>query len=260
MNEQNPSRLQKTSVAAFENFLTAKYERLAGVSRTRSYPYILVIDPSSICQLRCPICPTGASNAQRKIKGLPDAELSPSRLERGILEAILDECGDLLFYCHFFNWGEPLLNQNLSAFIRMAHDYGIYTRFDTNLSLRCSDDRLKTLLQSGLDELEASIDGFSQQTYEQYRVGGRFDLALDNLKRLAKMRDSLGLNTKINWNFLIFSFNEHEATSISEFCTEHKINFVPKHAFIPRENSAWLPSYRREQRPAGGVISQFFSD
>jgi MoaA/NifB/PqqE/SkfB family radical SAM enzyme len=250
MNEKNASRLKKTSVAAFENFLTAKYERLAGLSRTRSYPYIMLIDPSSICQLRCPLCPTGVRNEQRKLRGLSYTGHSPTRLERGILETILDECGDVLFYCHFYNWGEPLLNRNLPEYIRVAHERNIYTKVDTNFSLQYDDDQLKELLLSGLDELAASIDGFSQQTYEQYRVGGRFDLAFGNLNRLVKMRDYLGLDTKISWNFIVFAFNEHEANDIADYCKEHKINFVPKHAVIPRGKYLdWLPSYRREGKP-----------
>ena len=250
MSEKHLSRLKKSHIAAFENFLTAKYERLAGISRTRSYPYIMLIDPSSICQLRCPLCPTGVINELRREGRLPQRRRSPTRLEQGVLESIFDECGDLLFYCHFYNWGEPLLNENLPEFIRMAHERNIYTKVDTNFSLRCSDDKLEELLLSGLDELAASIDGFSQQTYEQYRVGGRFDLAFGNLKRLVEMRDRLGLDTKISWNFIVFSFNEHEVTSISEFCNAHNINFVPKHAVINHEKySHWLPTYRQEGNP-----------
>jgi MoaA/NifB/PqqE/SkfB family radical SAM enzyme len=249
MNERSPSRLKKTNVAAFENFLTAKYERLAGISQARSVPYIMDIDPTSICQLRCPLCPTGANNARRKAGDSPYIERSATRLERGVLDSILDECGDLLFYCHFFNWGEPLLNENLPQFIRSAHERNIYTKFDTNFSLRYGDKKLKDLILSGLDELAVSIDGFSQQTYEQYRVGGRFDLAFGNLKRLVKMRDQLGIDLKVSWNFIIFSFNEHEMNDVAAFCQDQNINFVPKHGFIPRTGkySDWLPTYRREE-------------
>ncbi len=102
----------------------------------------------------------------------------------------------------------------------------IYTKVDTNLSLRLTDDKLKDLLMSGLSEIAASIDGFSQQTYERYRRGGRFELVLENLTRLAALRDRLGLDTKISWNFLVFNFNEHE---VPDFCKQHGIHFNSRH-------------------------------
>jgi MoaA/NifB/PqqE/SkfB family radical SAM enzyme len=106
------------------------------------------------------------------------------------------------------------------------------------------------LLLSGLDELAVSIDGFSQETYEKYRVNGRFDLVLENLKRLVEIRQRLGTQTKITWNLLIFSFNEPELSDIAEFCGERNIEFVARDAvftsFMPSE---WLPAYRREGKP-----------
>jgi MoaA/NifB/PqqE/SkfB family radical SAM enzyme len=250
-SRQKRARVKRTNLAAFENYLIAKYERLAGKVRTRSYPYLMTIDPSSICQLRCPGCYTGIFNERRrrKSKDLDDAR-STSRLTRGVLDAIFGETGDLLFYCHFYNWGEPLLNDQLPDFIRSASQRDIYTKVDTNLSLRCTDQKLEQLLLSGLDELAVSIDGFSQETYGKYRVNGRFDLVMENLTRLVAIRQRLGAHTRINWNLLIFSFNENEVPEIARFCAERNIDFVPKDAtFTAKMPPEWLPAYRREGRP-----------
>jgi MoaA/NifB/PqqE/SkfB family radical SAM enzyme len=248
---QPRSHVKKSNYAAFENFLTAKYERLTGKTTTSSYPYIITIDPCNICQLRCPGCFTGLHNESRRRKYRKHPDARPlARLSAGVLDSILDDCGDVLFYCHFYNWGEPLLNEDLPVYIRSASERNIYTKVDTNLSLRCSDEKLEELLLSGLDELAVSIDGFSQETYEKYRVHGKFDLVMDNLARLVAMRERLGAAMKINWNLLIFSFNEHQIADIAQFCNERNIDFVPKDAtftsLMPRD---WLPSYRREGKP-----------
>ena len=248
---QPRSHVKKSNYAAFENFLNAKYERLTGKPKTRSYPYIMTIAPCNICQLRCPGCFTGIINERRrkKFKQLPDAR-PLARLSAGELDSIFDECGDVLVYCHFYNWGEPLLNEDLAAYIRSASERNIYTKVDTNLSLRCSDERLEELVLSGLDELAVSIDGFSQESYEKYRVHGKLDLVMDNLQRIVEMRDRLGAAMKINWNFLIFSFNEHEIADIAQFCRERNIDFVPKDAsFTSKMPREWLPSYRLEGKP-----------
>lgn len=241
---------KKRNYKAFENYLVAKYERLAGVLRTRSYPYVMIIDPSSICQLRCPGCPTGIDNELRRAKRLDETRRPLSLLARGILDSILNECGDVLFACHFFNWGEPLLNEDLPEYIASASRRDIYTKVDTNFSLKCSDELLEELLLSGLDELAVSADGFSQRTYEQYRVGGRFDLVMENLERLIETRGRLGRDTKITWNFLLYSFNEHEAEDIAAFCKQRNINFLARDAIInTRTHADWLPTYRREGKP-----------
>jgi MoaA/NifB/PqqE/SkfB family radical SAM enzyme len=249
-NLHNEGILKKSSAAAFENFLLAKYERFAGVTRTRSYPYVMMIDPSNICQLRCPNCTTGAINEIRRKNHAPLSFARPAtRLARDVLDSILEECGDVVFYCHFYNWSEPLLHDGLPEFIGASTERNIYTKIDTNLSLRLSDAKIEALLLSGLGELAASIDGFSQATYEQYRRGGRFALALDNLTRIAAMRDRLGAETRLTWNFILFSFNEHEAADIAAWCKQHNVYFNPKEAVITDSQRDWLPSYRREGKP-----------
>ena len=80
----------------------------------------------------------------------------------------------------FYNWGEPLLNKQLPAFIRKAKARRIETDVNSNLSLHLSNDDIDELLGSGLDNLSASLDGFSQQSYETYRVGGDLELAKSN--------------------------------------------------------------------------------
>jgi MoaA/NifB/PqqE/SkfB family radical SAM enzyme len=246
---KNERVIKKSNAAAFENFLKTKYERLTGATHTRSYPYVLMIDPTNICQLRCPNCGTGMINELRRTQHAAlDFGRPITRLARGVLDSIMEECGDVAFYCLFFSAGEPLLNEELPEFISAASRHDIFTKFDTNLSLHLSDEKLEALLKSGLGELAASIDGFSQATYEQYRRGGRFELALDNLTRLAAMRDRLGSETRLTWNFLVFSFNEHEAEDIAAFCRQHDILFNPKDPILLKSQSDWLPSQRQTSR------------
>jgi MoaA/NifB/PqqE/SkfB family radical SAM enzyme/tetratricopeptide (TPR) repeat protein len=249
MTTRDERVFRKSSAAAFDNFLMSKYERYEGVAHTRSYPYIMMIDPSNICQLRCPTCRTGVINEMRREQKAVTFARPNARLERSIVDSIFEECGDLMFSCHFYNWSEPLLHDGLPDFIRAATARDIFTKIDTNLSLRLSDAKLEALLLSGLGELNASIDGFSQATYEQYRRGGRFDLALGNLTRLAAMRDRLGARTRLTWNFLVFAFNEHEIADAAAYCKQHNVNFNIKEAIIRR--SDWLPSYRRDGAKPG---------
>jgi MoaA/NifB/PqqE/SkfB family radical SAM enzyme len=249
MTYQRPQIPKKGSYKAFDNFLMTKYERLVRVVKPRSYPYVMTIDPSSICQLRCRGCMTGLDNEFRKRRQGSRVKGPLARLKHDVVESILDEFGDVMFYCNFFNWGEPLLHENLPDYVAAASERGIYTALDSNLSLRCEDSFLEDLLVAGLDEFGASIDGFSQETYEKYRVGGQFDLVVSNLKRLVAIRQAHKLDTNIVWRFLIFSHNEHEVEAAGAFCRDLGIVFQPRDAVFMKHYADWTPSYRREGKP-----------
>lgn len=238
---------QKTNRSAFQNFLLAKYERATGQIVNQSLPYFMLIDPSSICQLRCTYCPTGVENAAKK-EGRSLHLRNRTMMTPELFDSIIEEVGEKLFYLLFYNWGEPLFNKNLPDFIRKAKTYNIFTSIHTNLSFQLSDEAIENLLASGIDELAGSIDGFSSDTYQIYRQGGNFEYAKTNLERMARVRDRLGLKTKLIWNFLVFSFNEHEIDACSQYCNEIGIVFNRRDAYINiQERPDWLPSYRKHE-------------
>jgi MoaA/NifB/PqqE/SkfB family radical SAM enzyme len=240
---------QKTSRGAFVNFLHAKADMYSGKLHVGSRPYYLSVDPSDKCQLRCTTCPTGMENESRRADRVHPVIFRTERhtLNEHLFDALIDELGEYLFLVMFYNYGEPLLNPKVPSFIRKAKTYRIETELHSNLSLPLSDERLEDLLTSGLDRLLASIDGFSQQTYQVHRVGGDFALAKTNLERLAKLRDRLGLHTHIAYGFLVFSFNEHERRDAEAYCRDLGIEFQVRDAFV--DDVTWLPSYRRREAP-----------
>ena len=240
---------RKKNRSAFTNFLRAKYEAYTGAVDVRSYPYYLSVDPSDICQLRCPTCPTGIENERKR----GPAELKfVYRGRRSILpvtlfDAILEEVGEYLFLIMFYNYGEPLLNKKLPELIAKARARDIETEIHTNLSLPLTDRQIDEVIGSGLDYLNASIDGFSQQTYEVHRVGGDLDLVKRNLERLVEARSRLGAATEITFKFLVFKHNEHEIAAAHEYCRRLGIRFIYGDAFIG--NPSWLPSHRADEQP-----------
>ena len=66
---------------------------------------------------------------------------------------------------------------DLPTFVRKARKLEMQTEIHTNLSLPLTDEFLEELLSAEVGEIAASIDGFSQESYEAYRRGGRFKLA-----------------------------------------------------------------------------------
>jgi MoaA/NifB/PqqE/SkfB family radical SAM enzyme len=242
------SGLRKANRSAYTNYLLAKYETYVGETDVRAYPYFLCLDPSDKCQLRCPTCPTGIENESRRDKSGPSRIFRAERsvLTEDVFSALIDELGEYLFLINFYNYGEPLLNKSLPRFIRRASALDIDTEIHTNLSLPLSDAFIEELLTSGLGHLQASIDGFSQETYERHRVGGDLGLVKRNLERIVAARTRLALSTHISYNFLVFSFNEHELYAARAWAEQLGIDFNDRDAFV--DDAGWLPSYRRHEK------------
>jgi pyruvate-formate lyase-activating enzyme len=162
------------------------------------FPARLCIEASSACNLRCPYCFTGAGEQSRE-----RATLSPAFFDR-----LLDELADYLWQVEFHNWGEPLLNKHLFAMIAAARARGLSTMFNTNFSLPFDVARAEALVRSGIAMLGVSIDGATQSSYEQYRVGGRLDLVRRNCELVTEAKRWLGSRTpRMIWTFHLFAHN-----------------------------------------------------
>jgi MoaA/NifB/PqqE/SkfB family radical SAM enzyme len=196
---------------AYANWALSNYERRFRRSRIRARPLKLVFDPTNVCQLRCPLCPTGLQ--------IHDRKNGHARFE--MLERLLDQVGDYVFFMDFFNWGEPLLNTHVEDFIQLASSRKIVCAISTNLSLPLTNDRIRRLVTCGLHEIIVSVDGASNETYEVYRKGGRFELVCENMRRLVREKRQLGRTTPvITWQFLVFRFNEHEIETAKAMAAE----------------------------------------
>ncbi len=196
---------------AYWNWLLANYELVARRSTVRAKPLKLIFDPTNYCQLECPLCPTGARVHDR----------SRGTAQRHLFEHLMEELGDYLFFVDFFNWGEPLLNPHTEDFIGIAARRGIVTALSSNFSLHLSDERLDRIVTSGLNLLIVSLDGASAQTYGMYRRQGHFDLVIDNMKRLIAIRNAHGGSPlRVDWQYLVFRFNEHEMNRASGLARE----------------------------------------
>jgi len=134
------------------------------------------------CNLRCPLCHAGRQEIERDTKFL--------KLEA--FQQIFDKIQPYaeLIYLHI--WGEPTLNKHLVEMVRYVSERS--PRCVTNVSTHgngLSRDYLRRLIEAGLGQLIFSIDGINQETYEQYRIGGRFDEAYASLRHASELKAEL---------------------------------------------------------------------
>ena len=232
------------------NYLLVEYQMGRGHGLMLGRPYWLAVDPTNFCQLQCPFCPTGAGRGVRD-----KAVLTLAHFER-----FLDRVGPYVVHIDMMNWGEPTLNKELPGMISAAKRHGIEVKVDSNLN-DLSEAMAEGLVRSGLDVLSVSIDGASQETYEKYRVNGKLDSVLDNVRRMVKKKKELGSQTPLLiWQFLVFKHNEHEVELAQKMALELGMDEgYAAPAFLPDESrirAAWLPNgkdFRFYAPPEGAV-------
>ena len=222
------------------NLLLVETEFRLRRTRIRGKPYVLVVDPTNVCNLRCPLCPTGLHTRGRKGMMMPWETFT----------GIIDELAPTAFKVNLFNWGESLLNKHIFEMIAYANRKGLGTTMSTNLSVDLSDEQIDGLLNSGLEFLFFSVDGTTQEVYGHYRRMGKLDLVLNNMRRLVKRRAELGRNLPVlEWQFIPMKHNEHQVDDARRLSEEIGCDRfrcipvgVPFDSANPRElKKEWFP-------------------
>ena len=182
-------------------------EYLLGRSSLRSRPLAIKVESSNRCNLRCPLCRHGEDPAAG---GFRDARM----MSLDTFRRILDEVHRETFIAILHHKGEPFLNKDLPAFCAAARDRNIATMVSSHFGLPMRADDLERLVEGRLSYLTVSIDGATQEVYEQYRVGGRLEQVLNNVRRLLAVRRRAGARYPlINWQFIPFGHNVHEVSA-----------------------------------------------
>jgi MoaA/NifB/PqqE/SkfB family radical SAM enzyme len=173
------------------------------------FPTIMQVEVSSRCNLSCPMCPV--SIGLDRPAGLMDL---------GLFQKVIDELGDHLFVLLFWDWGEPFLNPHAYQMIRYAQSRDIRVISSTNGHLFATGHHATHVVESGLDALVFSVDGITQETYQQYRAGGRLDQVLEGIARVVAAKRRMASRTPlINLRFIVMEHNEQEVRHLKGFAS-----------------------------------------
>ena len=180
------------------------------------YPVSVSFEPTTSCNLRCPECPSGLRAFTRPT----------GMLENDFFRKTIDEIHKELLYLIFYFQGEPYLNPAFLEMVKYAHDKKIYTATSTNAHY-LNDEVAKKTVESGLDRLIISIDGTTQDVYQQYRVGGNLEKVLEGTRNIIKWKRMLKSKTPfIFFQFLVVKPNEHQVESIKKLARETGVDEV----------------------------------
>jgi MoaA/NifB/PqqE/SkfB family radical SAM enzyme len=199
-------------IANFSRAATSFVLRRPGLN---TWPPVVKIDITPLCNLKCPVCIHAAPSADTPILRRQRFHAS-QRMGLDLYRAIIDEVREKTLAVYLYLYGEPFMHPDVLDMARYARDAGLNVLVSTHLCFRFTDDTIAAIARSGITHLEVCIDGATQAVYERYRVGGRLDLALGNLRRLCEYKRAHSLaEPVIEVQMLQLDHNRHERETLS---------------------------------------------
>ena len=169
-------------------------------------PSRLYIETTAACNISCEqaCCAPETGITRTRQAGMLDFE---------IFKRVVDEAGPSLGRIDFFNYGEAFLHKRaveMCEYIKLRFPH-IYLYTSTN-GLAFTEEQVRRLIRSGIDEVTFSIDGATAESYVKYRRRGDFDKAIRNLRFAVDEKRARGRDVPfINWRYILFTHNDSEA-------------------------------------------------
>ncbi|KQS26936.1 SPASM domain-containing protein [Dyadobacter sp. Leaf189] len=227
------------------------YSKMTGNPVHWGMPIAISFEPTTSCNLRCPECPSGLRSFTRPT----------GMMEEQLYKKTIDELADTLLYLIFYFQGEPYLHPKFFELVQYAHDKGIYTATSTNAHY-LTDEKARKTVESGLDRLIISIDGTTQDVYQQYRVGGNLEKVLEGTRNIIKWKKELNSSTPhVIFQFLVVKPNEHQIEEVKKLAEEMGVDEVglkTAQIYDYEEGSELIPTidkYSRYQKHDNGSYS-----
>ncbi len=214
-------------------------------------PISITFEPTTSCNLRCPECPSGLREFTRPT----------GMLNNDFFQKTLDEVYKEISYLIFYFQGEPFLNPKFLEMVKYAAMKNIYTATSTNAHY-LNDTNARKTVESGLDRLIISIDGTTQETYEQYRIGGDLKKVIEGTENIIKWKKELKSKTPhVIFQFLVVKPNQHQIKDVEvlakklgvdevRFKTAQMYDYVNGNALIPT-----IEKYSRYQQQSDGTYA-----
>lgn len=182
------------------NMMLSFTEMATARPKVKSLPFVMRLEPTSICKLRCPRCSCGIGTDPRP-KGF---------LQLNDLDMLLATVKDHVVFVRLDGNGEPLLHPDITEIISRIKNAGMAVTLSTSLN-DPPKGGFQNFIQSGIDRLVVALDGTTQKIYEKYRIGGKLDKVLKHLHQIVATKQRLNLKFPvIDLQFLDWGYNRYQ--------------------------------------------------
>ena len=202
----NSSLRDKPRRALMSSFSTFRHTPIA------SLPFKLKMECSSICNLKCKMCPlnTGLKRKQGLLK-----------FEN--FKYVFDQIKPA--YLNLTGIGEPFLNPDLFKIIKYAKNKKAMVKLDTNGTF-LNKENIKKILDTKIDIISTSIDGADRKSYEKIRIGSNFELVKKNIKNLIKERDKTKSLSEVHMFFVLQEDNMQGLPNFIKLAEELGVDYM----------------------------------
>ncbi len=215
--------------------LSEKREEL-GEKLPLKTPYVILLDPSNYCNLRCQWCPTGHDDLIEKSKRCQ------TFMDMELFKKVVNDSNEFeekIRVLRLYKEGEPLLNKNFSEMVSYAKKYGNFNRIDTTTNgILLNKEFNRKLIDSGIDQINISVNGITEeQIYQHTNRKIDFKQYVENIRDLCKNKGNCTIYIKSIQDILL----EEEQQKFLELFGE----FADR-VFLERLSPAW-PNFDLEK-------------
>ncbi|TSC92210.1 MAG: hypothetical protein CEN91_534, partial [Candidatus Berkelbacteria bacterium Licking1014_85] len=216
-------------------------------SKPRRIKYI----PSFVCNANCYHC----NQEQYRLKGF-------HKLERNIFDQVMEIFPTLQVINPF--GGEPFIFPETVEFMRAIVEKNPACRFYTTTNANYFTDEIIDLLSKiKIIKIAVSFDGFSKETYEEYRPGSSWETALKNLEILSKIKEKNPFALVLNASFNNKTYKDIPV--LLEMCKKYKAasKMVPLHRKGNHGKEFWRKHIKMSKRDLNewrGLIEEALKD
>ncbi len=207
-----------------------------------SRPLAVMVEPSSQCNLKCPLCAAGIGQVKRL----------KTELDFEHYKKLIDSYSSHLLYVLLFNQGEPFINRRFLDMVRYSNERNVYTITSTNGHYIRNEQEARKIVESGLDEIRISLDGLTPEVYNTYRIGGDFSRVIEGIKMLVEARGNLKTFTPIiELQILLTSDTEKQLGETKQFGERLGVDIISAKTLQlldTDDNRKFLPSDRKYWR------------
>ncbi len=194
------TRLLELPVFIFKNNPLYNLIRF-GVWTNKYIPEVIYLETTNNCNAKCFSCPR---IKMKRPVGVMDWELF-----KKIIDDLKPYRG-LNFTLHLD--GEPLMDPKLFERIKYIKKNlkNARVHFNTNVSLM-NEEKIKGILESGLDSITFSVDGTSKKTYEKIKTGMSFEVMNKNVNNFFRIRKEMKKKKpQVIMQMVVSDINKHE--------------------------------------------------
>lgn len=168
-----------------QNRLSETERKNLGEVLPLTQPYVLLVDPSSLCNLRCKWCPSGYDTL------ISETKRPQQIMKMEVFEKIVNQAKEFekpFNVLRLYKEGEPLVNPIFSQMIEIAKKSKCFNRIDTTTNgLLLNKELNRKIISAGIDQINISVNGVNEE--QMYKHTGRrvdFDEYVSNIQDLCE--------------------------------------------------------------------------